>query len=42
VLKDAGQDKPVSREQAAAEDAVRAGKISQRQFERMAEKSGWE
>lgn len=34
-------DAPVSKEQAKAEDMVRAGAISQRQFERMAEKQGW-
>jgi phosphoribosylamine-glycine ligase len=33
--------KPASKEQAAAEDAVKAGKISQRQYERLAERHSW-
>jgi hypothetical protein len=36
-----GQQKPVSKDQAAAEVAVKAGRISERQFERMSEKNGW-
>lgn len=34
-------DAPVSKEQAKAEDMVKAGAISRRQFDRMAEKQGW-
>lgn len=34
-------DKPVSKEQTKAEAAVKAGKISQRQFEKLAEQRGW-
>ena len=33
--------KPASKEQIAAEDAVKAGKISQRQYERLAAKNDW-
>lgn len=40
-LGSAGSTTPSSKEQTAAEDALRAGKISQRQFEKLAEKSGW-
>jgi hypothetical protein len=34
-------EKPATREQTVAEGARKAGKISQRQFERMAETNGW-
>lgn len=40
-LKGAG-DKPASKEQTTAHDAMKAGKISQRQYEKMAEKQGWD
>jgi hypothetical protein len=34
-------DKPASKEQEKAEDAVKAGRISERQFEKLSEKNGW-
>ena len=34
-------DKPASKEQRAAEDAVKAGKISQRQYDKLAKRNGW-
>jgi hypothetical protein len=34
-------DKPVSKEQAMAEESMKAGKISERQFEKMSAKNGW-
>lgn len=36
-----GEQKPASKEQTAAEAAVKAGKISAKQYERLAEKNGW-
>jgi hypothetical protein len=36
-----GEQKPVSKEQAEAERAMKAGKISERQYDRLAEKNGW-
>lgn len=37
-----GEDKPASKEQTKAETAMKAGKISQRQFEKLAEQHGWD
>ena len=34
--------KPASKEQTAAQDAVKAGKISARQYDKLADKNGWE
>lgn len=36
-----GEDKPASKEQAKAEGMLKAGKISDRQFEKLAEQHGW-
>jgi phosphoribosylamine-glycine ligase len=36
-----GQQKPASKEQRTAEGAVKAGKISQRQYDKLADKNGW-
>lgn len=36
-----GEDKPVSKEQSKAESALKSGKISDRQFEKLAEQHGW-
>lgn len=40
-LKDAGQDKPASKEQTAAEGAMKEGKISQRAYDKLAAQHGW-
>jgi hypothetical protein len=37
----AAADKPVPKEQATAEEAMRAGKISSKQFDRLAVREGW-
>ena len=34
-------DKPVPKEQATAEEAMRAGKISSKQFDKIAAREGW-
>jgi len=41
LVKLIGEDKPASKEQTKAESAMKAGKISQRQFEKLAEANGW-
>jgi ribose 5-phosphate isomerase len=36
-----GEQKPASKEQSAAEEAKKAGKISQRQYDKLVERNGW-
>ena len=36
-----GEDKPASKEQTKAEGALKAGKISERQYEKLADQHGW-
>ena len=41
ILGAKGESKPASEEQTAAEAALKSGKISQRQFDKLADRNDW-